>query len=255
MKLIVCGDSFMSPVLHYPGKHFSEIFAQHYGFTLTSYARSSVSNFHIGLQLDQAILEKPDFILFNFTNYSRLEIDSGLFEQQKQTPIRLQNMGDLLYTGMNISDKFYEDNKHQTYLISFPMTLNLSDIEVERLTNRYPFLKDKLDLLRPYITHFYNDYHKKRIDNLMMYATLHRLHLSNIPFIFVHDYANFDEIGYDIHWINSSNSIHDKVHVIRANTLSTNRDPGFHLTFEESQQVADLLIDQYKIFKTDKNIK
>ena len=67
-RLIICGDSFMSPRTFHKDKHFAEIFSNTLGFELTSYARSGFSNGGIVIQLSEAIRQKPDLILFNLTN-------------------------------------------------------------------------------------------------------------------------------------------------------------------------------------------
>ena len=73
-RLFICGDSWMSPTTNHPETHFSEIFAKKTGFDLISYAHPGMSNGGIAVQLDTAIKNKADFILFGSTSFDRIEI-------------------------------------------------------------------------------------------------------------------------------------------------------------------------------------
>ena len=73
-KIIVCGDSFMSPVVgDYAGTHFSEIVAKEINYELVAYSRGGMSNGGICIQVKSAIEAKPDLILVGTTYFDRLE--------------------------------------------------------------------------------------------------------------------------------------------------------------------------------------
>lgn len=79
MKICVCGDSFLTPDIRYPGAHFSEILANKYNHEVINLARGGMSNTGICFQLEQAVNLRPDIIIFNTTDSSRMTIPTGKF--------------------------------------------------------------------------------------------------------------------------------------------------------------------------------
>lgn len=252
-RLIICGDSFMSPRLQHPKKHFSEIFAEHLDFDLVCYSRSGFSNGGISIQIETAIQDKPDLILFNTTNSDRIEFHSGISEQTNSShPFSIKNLGDTNNNSQELSDPFYTFDESKTLvsanlngLLSRQADIYWENLYRKEMTSRFPDWEDKLDSIAQYLTHLYSERWKQQTDRMIMYTTLHRLHLSNIPYIFVHDWLGLLDSAYHPYWLESKNDTTKLVDRIRMNA-TTLYDPGFHLTYEDSQKVAELLIGHYR---------
>lgn len=78
MKLVVCGDSFMSADTSRPNTHFSEIL-QNQGHTVVNLARGGISNTGIAFQLEVASKLKPDAVIFSSTDHNRIDLVVGEF--------------------------------------------------------------------------------------------------------------------------------------------------------------------------------
>ena len=68
IKVVVCGDSFMSPDPLAPGKHFSELLGA------KSLAVPGVSNIDICFQIKEAINNKADYVVIGTTDSGRIEL-------------------------------------------------------------------------------------------------------------------------------------------------------------------------------------
>ena len=79
MKICVCGDSFLTPDIRYPGTHFSEILANKYNHEVINLARGGISNVGICFQFEQAVKLHPDIIIYSQTDASRMAIPTGKF--------------------------------------------------------------------------------------------------------------------------------------------------------------------------------
>jgi hypothetical protein len=80
--IVVCGDSFMAPDPHAPGRHFSEIMGA------VSLARPGCSNTDICFQIEQAIRLQADRVIIGTTDPARIELK--LTEQQLPS-VELEN--------------------------------------------------------------------------------------------------------------------------------------------------------------------
>ena len=76
MRIIVCGDSFMTQDSRElaKGKHFSELLSPHEVINLS---RGGMSNIGICFQLEQAARLTPDVVVVGTTDSGRIEIPSG----------------------------------------------------------------------------------------------------------------------------------------------------------------------------------
>jgi hypothetical protein len=73
MKIVVCGDSFMSADVHRPGTHFSELLTR-YGHAVINLARGGISNTGIAFQIETAIKLNPDAVVFASTSHDRIDL-------------------------------------------------------------------------------------------------------------------------------------------------------------------------------------
>ena len=72
MKIIVCGDSYLSADTKYPGTHFTELLARDHEYV--NLARVGCSNSLIRLQVARALQLQPDLIIVSATDHRRFEV-------------------------------------------------------------------------------------------------------------------------------------------------------------------------------------
>ena len=186
-KVIVCGDSWMTPDFHdYQNTHFSEIFAREMGYDLMGYARGGMSNGGIALQIEQAIRDKPDLILFGTTVIDRIEVSMNSGEEINDRYInKCAVVDDLSYYPRVI-------NNDTPALISD----NLMSLLYEPMKSKYPKAtapEDKENAIKQWFMHMYSPRMKRKIDLWCMRAVTHKLHLSGIPAILVIDLLDMPE--------------------------------------------------------------
>jgi len=240
----------MSPRLAHPKKHFAEIFADHFDCTLTSYARSGFSNGAIAIQIESAISNNPDLILLNLTNSDRIEFLSGKYDKNNTT-VTMEHLGDCHINPKELSDNFYQYDENKTLvsenLYSLLHHTPTCDSYLDNIRKRYDQWDDKILAIKSYFTYLHHAKWKNQVDQLMMHTILYRLHKSNIPYILVHDFLGLTTNSrYYPDWLTQKHTTHDLVHSIRL-TMGPphDNDPGFHLTYEGSEAVANVLIEHY----------
>lgn len=260
-KLIVCGDSFMSPRSKHPGKHFVELFAKHLGFELTSYARAGVSNGSIVIQLESALQQKPDLILFNLTNSDRTEFrvdqDRALNFYESiniNNPYFIKELCDVSWDTCQTSDAFYA-NIEDKRLGSVNYTTVLAPVITEDekkfgqiMANTFIDYDKKIHTLKEYYRYIFDEKWERQKQQMMMFAMTYRLYKNNIPFILVHDYLKFTDCAYTPDWFVEKHSVNDKTMPMRLDPKPVTSDPGWHLSYEDSEIVAKILIEHYDLY-------
>jgi len=249
-RLIICGDSFMSPRTSHPNKHFAEIFANRLGFHLTSYARAGFSNGGIAAQLESAMSEKPDLILLNLTNSDRIEFSTGSKEKNYDVPFGIAQVGCCSTREGELSDPFYKNNNQM--IISQNLNSLLFELPVEKtfhkiMQKKYPNWDKQIEAIKQYFEFLYDERYKNITDQLMMHTILYRLEKSGIPYIVVHDWLGLTlNFTFKPDWLTQKHTAHDLVNPLRQ-TMGPphDNDPGFHLTYEGSEAVANVLIEHY----------
>lgn len=267
-KLIVCGDSFMSPVITFSGTHFSEIFAKELDFDLTCFSRSGMSNGGIAIQLITAIDLKPDLIIFNTTGIDRIEIpvkdDTKIFTtnpskfNEKWEPYTVDN---LLYTqavGLSTHSEFANKDpkilsmsildllqyKFQRYMPERPNPYEKHNnlINIDKVEN----FEEKVECIKNWFMFMYDESMKKFTDMFMLYGVMTKLKNSDIPFMWVHDclygngVINLDDLP-------RKSMLHYQMGSKFDRPVDPNfKDPGYHTTFEAQKEIAQILIEHYK---------
>jgi hypothetical protein len=233
-ELIVCGDSFMSPRIDYPGAHFSEILAEKLGLNLMPLSRAGISNGGIALQLISAIKRVPKLILFNLTFHDRIEFRlSDIIEEPISLDSISYNMG---------STELSTQNKKLKPLASD----NLLGLLSNNANSIYK--KSKLKAIKNYFNELYCSDWKRQTDCMMMYAVLHTLNKSGIPYIMVMDNLILRESPCPIDWLSEKNDVSQALIEVFNRPLSF--DPGFHTSLESQQEIADFLLSHCnKYFK------
>lgn len=263
-QLIVCGDSFMSPVITFPGTHFTEIFAKELDFELTIFARSGMSNGGIAIQLESAIERKPDLIIFSTTSFDRIEIplktgqSSFIEDYGKHYPF--YNTYDLLYTQAVGKSTLHPAMNQNPKLLSMSLAdlLNIThyDSSLDPYKNHNSVINlqfvdnfdTKKDVLKEWFYYLYDERWKNQVDNYILFAMLYKLHWYKIPFLWVNDSVlrNLPEhIGsiippqYDLRATVG--------HILGSQFRPKGwKDPGYHTDFETQQKAAQIVIEHYK---------
>lgn len=241
-RLIVCGDSFMSPRITVPNTHFTEIFTQKLNFDTTWYSRSGISNGGIILQLEEAMKEKPDLIFFNITNSDRIEFPRNDHFDLANRPVELKSLS---YENWQ-TDLSCVTNKFNGNLISDNLGSIVNDLHGYQ--ERSNIDDKKIEALDLWIRELYINSWKHKIDYLMLYAITHKLHVSGIPYLLFHDYIGVQ----DFVWLTDITYIHKTIHVFRNTHKPTDYDPGYHTSFKTQEDIAEFVIEHYnKYFNHD----
>lgn len=255
-KLIVCGDSFMSPVVSYPGTHFSQIFARELGFDLDVYARAGMSNAGIMIQLNSAIIQEPDLIFFSTTSFDRTEVPVKTLTKYdtdtyyKEDLLYTQSLGlSSLYPYNNIDPKIWsisiKDLLHHTrydsrnsYFQNHNTMVNLDRIED---------YEKKCEVAKDWFMYLYDPIVKRMVDSFMLYGIIHKVHCSGIPYIWIHDGIHPDSLIKPT-WLEDKNDLRVIIgHMIHNSyKLLNNNDPGYHTPIDTQKEIANEVIGHYK---------
>lgn len=237
-KLIVCGDSYMSPVVDYPGTHFSEIIADKLGYELTAYSRAGMSNGGIAIQIDTAIQQKPDLILIGTTYSDRIE-----FPINDPKPTKKLTVHDISY-----HHSIYSLSNKYEWLSKDPQLISTNLVEI--ITDQFYSTFDKsiepeqkIKAIKDWFNYLYHPDWKNQTDKWMMYAVLHQLHESNIPYVICNDVLNVAKI---CSWIDSHSAIEDIKEIIESRKNDIRISIGYHTSVETQAVIADYIITYMK---------
>lgn len=246
-KLFICGDSYMSASVHTPKKHFSELIANNLDFKLHSIARGGMSNGGICMQIEYAIEQNADLVLIGTSNVDRIEF---IAQEAESLEIDCTN---ILYR-----HKKYLSAQAESVMAANKLPSVISENLISLLNDNDPFnslyddipdMDKKKKAIKQYYLHLYNHALKRKQDEQCLYASIHKLHLSKIPYIVVFDpellvsnipwLANsaFTPIAIPAianHFIKEFNKVNEIKYV----------DPGYH-TLPETQQTISQMILNY----------
>ncbi len=232
-KLVICGDSFMSPTSNSPGTHFSEIVSSKMGFELVPLARSAMSNGGIVSQLEYAISLRPDMILFNTTFADRMEFT-----------ITDDNLSDMS-ENITCKDFYYGERKDLSCQIMNNADCMIGSESIESLI-RGDFFGHKSDSFNKFLFDIYNRSWKIKIDQHIIYSVSHQLYRSGIPFLLMLDIINASK---KMEWIPKENlgfewSVLDKIRLEKADNHFV--DPGYHTTIDVQERLAEDTLSRIK---------
>jgi hypothetical protein len=175
MKLVICGDSFMSADTGRPGTHFSELLTAH-GHSVTNLARGGISNVGIAFQLETAVNLKPDMIIFSSTGSDRIDI---VVKNRKFNPsLGLKNF---IYP-------YKSDSSTGSEYVGGLNASVLSDVIPAFLSPRPDLpveLNDpnRIESIKQYLALYHDDNFKKVTDNWIIGYWKYKLIEKQIPFI------------------------------------------------------------------------
>lgn len=234
-KLIVCGDSFMSPVVTHPGTHFSELVAKELGYELTAYSRGGMSNGGIAVQIESAIKSQPDLILVGLTYYDRIEYPMNMAPDSTHHEFTIE---DISYTNSHSVSSRYSWLNKSPRLISTTIAQLLTD--ESNWLNHLSGISIKKKALNFWLRYLYDPDWKRQTDMWMMYAVLHRLHLSGIPYLLCMDPMG---VRHTCPWLlDSVHNLVDNVADIIFPMPEKPPEPAYHTTAETQQAVAKFVL-------------
>ena len=188
MKIAICGCSLSSPPHNKPphydkflNTHFSELLGTKHN--VINFAEPGVSNYHIRLQVEEAIKQKPDVVILTATNTARVELNTnktldnnlcirGIHEIEHSTMVSVhQSMvkNHDLSAGHKTALKYYFDEIYNEEWEKKKQIWIINDALTELQHNKIPcilqpgFLISRVDINNAYtieetLKHFYNLY-------------------------------------------------------------------------------------------------
>ncbi len=202
MRIAVCGDSWMSPSFEekFIGTHFAELLCKEQNWQLEYYARPGASNGFICLQIEQAIKDKCDIILFGTTTYNRIEYALG--ESNFDPSHTWGGCKDIDMTHVAPpSLKIRHDNNKFEIVSDNLMNLlgykqNFINYEKHFMNTPDDDIEAKFNALKDWFTFLYHPAWKQKIDRWCLEAVLLKLKKSNIPYAFVIDFVGIPDCDY-----------------------------------------------------------
>lgn len=248
-QLIVCGDSFMSPVQgKFAGTHFSELIAKQLNYELIAYSRGGMSNGGICLQIQAAIdlQPKPSLILLGTTSPDRME-----WPINEITEVEKFNLNDVLYGDDRFTSFNNFGSNEKAQLVSTP----ISDIFGHYKTKAYYKLDNqignRISALKNYFEFLYHPDWKREQDKLMLYAMFHKLHKTGIPYIIC--YEGVKGIVDNCDWLNyggiSKNYAASEITTLISNFYDSRYNDSeiaeYHTSVHTQITIANILLEKY----------
>ena len=233
-RLVVCGDSFMSPTNNLPGTHFSEIISEELNMELIPLSRSAMSNGGIVSQLEYALTLDPSFILFNTTFADRIEFtltNDNLLDGDRD---------------LTCKDFYYGERKDYSCDLMADNVPLIGSESIESLVRNDGFFKSKMESANLFLNNIYNRRWKIQTDKHLIYSITHRMFLKRIPFILMLDIIN---AGENMPWLPETHRGFDWAMLDNIRLLNkpiNYSDPGYHTTVEVQEVVAKHTIKKIK---------
>ena len=215
--LAVCGDSWCTSDLAFPGKSFGEIISANKNWNLISLARSGCSNFTIALQIDKAIEMEVDAVIFGTTTPDRIEIPMEKGENNivsklmsainwKEWSSSYTHKFDKSRGLSNIQYAPHPDLSSQLDFLTDPTIISEHIYTfIVRVANSefYHLSDDQIAALKAYVTHLYDYGVKLQTDTWIINDACRRLLASKIPFLVI----EWSEFSDELTWLPRENRI------------------------------------------------
>lgn len=170
-KIVICGDSFFSADLKFPGTHFSELLDCAEYINL---ARTGCSNTCIRLQVSRAIELSPDLIIVGATDHNRLEIPLEKYISKNG----LDNIEYAIsHNGSNFSRKIVNQNPH------WPITMYSEHISALSKSGYLPESKELA--FKYFITELWDENWEQEQNKFIIESSLYTLQFSGIRFVYM----------------------------------------------------------------------
>lgn len=243
--LVVCGGSYFSTDLDYPGQSFSEILAAKNNLQLENLARGGCSNFGVALQVNKAIELAPDFIIVGCVPHDRIDIPAN-----KDVDIIKNFMNWNTWSKQENNIASYDRNhgllnvvyshairelSHQYSNKQFETVISESINNLLWTNTNYNLNSSMINALKQYITYHYDSGIKQQTDCWIMSDAARRLVASGIPFlIYIEELFNHDYVD-DIAWLDRKYKVMPADFSVYSYKIGR---PLFHLDFDDSKLFA-----------------
>ena len=172
----MCGDSYATPDRNCPGKHFSEILNNEYGYDVTALSRGGMSTVGICFQLKTAFDMRPDAIILCTTSPDRIAFAVKDF-------FTIPTLKDIVYSDSNSATcgSPYVGNADSAIIsdTSWFFTINR-----KWAPEKYKNLSaQQLEAIKHYYAYLHNDHLQKEIDSWMIGYWVSKFKKEKIPVI------------------------------------------------------------------------
>ena len=262
-KIAICGASWFSADLAFPGLSFGEKLAKKVDFDLISLARGGCSNFTIALQVDKAIELGADYVVVGTDTWDRIEmpiIDSNyehinayikrIFSWNSwhdRQPGQYEPSRGLANIQYNPHPDLSSKHEFLTDPTTISESLNNLAFPESGANDFYKLTDEQVAALRLYMLNIYDSRLKQQQDCWIISDACRRLQQSRIPFIiFVYPLFN-GTCDKNINWLPSENKVYHTQYNYRL--LTGNSDQRFHYDPRIGDEFADFVIKKLNIVK------
>lgn len=239
MRIAICGDSFVTPVMQHPGTHFAEILQKKLDAEMLYLGRGGMSNGGICLQLEAVMDMSPDLVIFNTSYADRVEFALDTADGRQNYSVR-----DIVYAHTeSVSTYFGVTERPNLIVDNLSSLLHLNQGQAYERWNRLYSDIDNFDRKRQALKTWFNELYtpgwKRQVDRWCLQAVTRQLVDRNIPFVMYLDVARVGNLP----WFNESNNISDQI-ISRfyAKFIDIEIDPGYHTTYDVQKQIAEYLL-------------
>jgi hypothetical protein len=257
-KLAICGDSWFTSDLSYPGKSFGEVLANNYGYNLLSLARGGCSNFAINLQVKKAIELNSDVVIVGATTPDRIEIpiissNLSLWENLKksfdwQSWFNSQPNCYDIERGLSNIKYFAEydlSGKHDFLKEPTIISESLNNLAFwhREYEKQKIITEEQIESLKLYMLNLYDVEIKRQYDIWAINDACRQLTEKNIPFLLFIDHlfpnhlVYADAIAAEHKWIPKLNKI--EIEDFTLFSYDPEQSARFHYSTESSKKIAD----------------
>lgn len=248
----VCGDSWWSADLSYPGKSFGEILCNRNDWNLISMARQGSTNFAICLQIDKAIELGADFVIIGAGTPDRA--DFPIINDQNVSVWHKLKESFNWHNWFNTQPKVYDKSRGISNVLhtnSLSMTnpwIGDPTIISDSLNNLafwadVKLSSEQVEALKHYMLNLYDSGIKRQYDSWIISNACRKLERQNIPYLLYTAKLYTDEFISDVDWI-SENKLIKPQDFFLENKLNWSSDTGFHYDTEVSGTIFADYIQQ-----------
>ena len=273
-KIAICGASWFTSDLGYPGLSFGEKLAKKVDFDLISLARGGCSNFTIALQIYKAIELRADYVVVGTDTHDRIEmpiVDDN--SENIRTYIKrifswktwhsrqpgqyrpARGLSNIQYSPHPDVSSKHEFLKDPT-IISESMN-NLAFPEA-KVNDFYKLNDEQVAALKLYMLNLYDSNVKQQQDCWIISDACRQLQQSQIPFVVFVDPLFEDSYERYINWLPAANKVNVTEFNYRA-LMSSHQDheisqrnlllPRFHYSPGESDKFANFVIKKLNLLE------
>jgi hypothetical protein len=268
-KIAVCGASWFTSDLDYPGLSFGEKLANKVDFDLVSLARGGCSNFTIALQIDKAIELGVDYVVVGTTTWDRIELP--IINSNNQTLITwirnkfnfknwLRTQPGYYKPDRGISNIQYSphpdlSSKHEFLTDPTLISESLGNLAFpdNKVNNFYKLNDEQVSAIKLYMLNLYDSRVKRQQDCWIISDACRRLQQHQIPFIVFVDPLFVHAHEKNISWLPPNYKVDVQEFNYRALVvLNSTANARFHYDPSNSDIFADFVIKKLNLTEDSK---